>query len=71
MLSGFLDALNFKSIDGSIEEIIRLTAERDVSEEIDEEVIALADEIPGGHHSEYAWAERVGPMLKFLFPRRG
>jgi enterochelin esterase-like enzyme len=28
-------------------------------------------EIPGGHHSEYAWAERVGPMLKFLFPRRG
>lgn len=28
-------------------------------------------EIPGGQHSEYAWAERVGPMLKFLFPRRG
>ena len=28
-------------------------------------------EIEGGHHSEYAWAERVGPMLKFLFPRRG
>ena len=28
-------------------------------------------EIDGGHHSEYAWAERVGPMLKFLFPRRG
>jgi len=28
-------------------------------------------EITGGHHSEYAWAERVGPMLKFLFPRRG
>ena len=28
-------------------------------------------EIAGGHHSEYAWAERVGPMLKFLFPRRG
>jgi predicted alpha/beta superfamily hydrolase len=26
-------------------------------------------EIPGGHHSEYAWAERVAPMLKFLFPR--
>jgi predicted alpha/beta superfamily hydrolase len=28
-------------------------------------------EIDGGKHSEYAWAERVGPMLKFLFPRRG
>ena len=28
-------------------------------------------EIQGGQHSEYAWAERVGPMLKFLFPRRG
>ncbi len=28
-------------------------------------------EIRGGKHSEYAWAERVGPMLKFLFPRRG
>jgi len=28
-------------------------------------------EIPGGQHSEYAWAERVAPMLKFLFPRRG
>jgi predicted alpha/beta superfamily hydrolase len=28
-------------------------------------------EIQGGKHSEYAWAERVGPMLKFLFPRRG
>jgi predicted alpha/beta superfamily hydrolase len=27
-------------------------------------------EIPGGHHSEYAWAERVGPLLKFLFPKR-
>jgi hypothetical protein len=27
-------------------------------------------EIEGGKHSEYAWAERVGPMLKFLFPRR-
>jgi len=27
-------------------------------------------EIQGGHHSEYAWAERVSPMLKFLFPRR-
>ena len=27
-------------------------------------------EIEGGQHSEYAWAERVGPMLKFLFPRR-
>ena len=28
-------------------------------------------EIQGGQHSEYAWAERVGPMLKFLFPLRG
>jgi len=28
-------------------------------------------EIEHGQHSEYAWAERVGPMLKFLFPRRG
>jgi predicted alpha/beta superfamily hydrolase len=28
-------------------------------------------EIDGGKHSEYAWAERVAPMLKFLFPRRG
>ena len=27
-------------------------------------------EIEDGKHSEYAWAERVGPMLKFLFPRR-
>jgi predicted alpha/beta superfamily hydrolase len=27
-------------------------------------------EIDGGKHSEYAWSERVGPMLKFLFPRR-
>jgi predicted alpha/beta superfamily hydrolase len=27
-------------------------------------------EIQGGHHSEYAWAERVAPLLKFLFPRR-
>ncbi len=27
-------------------------------------------EIEGAKHSEYAWAERVGPMLKFLFPRR-
>ncbi len=27
-------------------------------------------EIEGGKHAEYAWAERVGPMLKFLFPRR-
>jgi len=46
LLSGFLDALSFKSIDGSIEEIIRLTAERDASEEIDGAVTALADEIP-------------------------
>jgi predicted alpha/beta superfamily hydrolase len=28
-------------------------------------------EIEGGKHSEYAWADRVGPMLKFLFPRHG
>jgi len=28
-------------------------------------------EIDGGKHTEYAWAERVAPMLKFLFPRRG
>ena len=27
-------------------------------------------EIEGGKHSEYAWAERVGPLLKFLFPRQ-
>jgi predicted alpha/beta superfamily hydrolase len=27
-------------------------------------------EIDGAKHTEYAWAERVGPMLKFLFPRR-
>jgi len=27
-------------------------------------------EIEGGKHSEYAWAERVGPLLKFLFPGR-
>jgi predicted alpha/beta superfamily hydrolase len=28
-------------------------------------------EIEGGEHSEYAWAARVGPLLKFLYPRRG
>jgi predicted alpha/beta superfamily hydrolase len=27
-------------------------------------------EVEGGKHTESAWAERVGPMLKFLFPRR-
>ncbi|HZD31069.1 MAG TPA: alpha/beta hydrolase-fold protein [Candidatus Angelobacter sp.] len=27
-------------------------------------------EIEGAQHTEYAWAERVGPLLKFLFPRR-
>jgi len=27
-------------------------------------------EYEGAEHSEYAWAERVGPLLKFLFPRR-
>jgi enterochelin esterase-like enzyme len=25
-------------------------------------------EIAGGQHTESAWAERVAPMLKFLFP---
>jgi len=25
-------------------------------------------EVEGGEHTEYAWAERVGPMLRFLFP---
>lgn len=28
-------------------------------------------EIEGAQHTEYAWAERVAPLLKFLFPRRG
>jgi predicted alpha/beta superfamily hydrolase len=28
-------------------------------------------EIDGAQHNENAWAERVGPLLKFLFPRRG
>jgi predicted alpha/beta superfamily hydrolase len=27
-------------------------------------------EAPGGEHSEWAWALRVAPMLKFLFPPR-
>jgi len=27
-------------------------------------------EIEGAEHNEVAWAQRVGPMLKFLFPRR-
>ncbi len=27
-------------------------------------------EVEGGEHSETAWAQRVGPMLKFLFPPR-
>ena len=27
-------------------------------------------EVPGGEHTESAWAERVAPMLKFLFPLR-
>jgi predicted alpha/beta superfamily hydrolase len=26
------------------------------------------ERIPGGTHEEAAWAERVGPMLRFLFP---
>lgn len=28
-------------------------------------------EIAGAQHTENAWAERVGPLLRFLFPRRG
>jgi predicted alpha/beta superfamily hydrolase len=28
-------------------------------------------EIEGGQHSEYAWAQRVAPLLKFLFPQQG
>ncbi len=28
-------------------------------------------EVNGGQHNELAWAERVAPMLKFLFPSRG
>jgi predicted alpha/beta superfamily hydrolase len=28
-------------------------------------------EAQGGEHSEWAWAQRVAPMLKFLFPPRG
>lgn len=28
-------------------------------------------EARGGEHSEWAWAQRVAPMLKFLFPPRG
>jgi len=27
-------------------------------------------EIDGAQHNENAWAERVGPLLKFLFPHR-
>lgn len=27
-------------------------------------------EIPGGEHNEVAWAQRVAPMLKFLYPPR-
>jgi len=27
-------------------------------------------ELPGGEHSEWAWAQRVAPMLEFLFPFR-
>jgi hypothetical protein len=26
-------------------------------------------EIEGATHSEVAWAERVGPFLRFLFPK--
>ena len=28
-------------------------------------------EIVGAKHTEYAWADRVGPLLKFLFPPQG
>jgi enterochelin esterase-like enzyme len=28
------------------------------------------EEIPGAHHNEAAWAQRVGPFLQFLFPSR-
>jgi predicted alpha/beta superfamily hydrolase len=28
------------------------------------------EEIPGAHHNEAAWAQRVGPFLQFLFPAR-
>jgi enterochelin esterase-like enzyme len=28
----------------------------------------LFEEIPGGQHNEAAWAQRVGPFLRFLFP---
>ncbi len=27
-------------------------------------------EVPGAEHTEFAWAARVAPMLKFLFPAR-
>jgi enterochelin esterase-like enzyme len=26
------------------------------------------ERVPGGKHDETAWSERVGPMLRFLFP---
>jgi len=26
------------------------------------------EEIPGGQHNEEAWAQRVAPFLRFLFP---
>jgi len=29
------------------------------------------EKVPGGTHDEAAWAQRVGPMLKFLFPETG
>jgi predicted alpha/beta superfamily hydrolase len=29
------------------------------------------EEAPGAGHNELAWASRVGPMLKYLFPQRG
>jgi predicted alpha/beta superfamily hydrolase len=29
------------------------------------------EETPGAGHNESAWAHRVGPMLKYLFPNRG
>jgi predicted alpha/beta superfamily hydrolase len=36
-----------------------------------EEVDLHFEEVAGGTHDEAAWAERVQPMLRFLFPRQG
>jgi hypothetical protein len=29
------------------------------------------EKVAGGTHDEASWAERVRPMLRFLFPARG